>query len=169
MTRDDFWEFIDAVRSVAMFDRRRLPGALHDELAELDEDELREFIRHFDDVRTEANRRELWAAAWVAGGGADEQDFSHFRDWLITLGREAFEDALHHPECILNHADASELRDPFDPHIEETIREVYEQATGETELSSDRSPPREPTGREWQPADLPRRFPKLWQFYNSDE
>ena len=168
MTREEFWELIDAARSVAMFDRARLPGALGDELAAMEEDELFAFVRHFEDLRAESFRQDLLAAAWIAGGGASDEDFSDFRDWLITLGREAFEDALHDPQRILDHAEPADLRDPFDAEVAPVIYDVYEALTGTRELPADARRPRPAhrAGRPWKPEDLPRRFPKLWRFYS---
>jgi hypothetical protein len=168
MTREEFWELIDGARAVAMFDRARVPGALRDELAAMDEDELLAFIRHFEDLRTESFRQDLFAAAWIAGGGASDDDFSDFRDWLITLGREAFEDALHDPQRILDHAEPADLRDPFDAEVGAAIYDAYEAAAGSREPLADarRPQPAHPAGRPWKPEDLPRRFPKLWRAYN---
>lgn len=168
VTREDFWELIDSARSAAMFDRARLPEALRAELAETDADELLAFIRHFHDLRIEAFRHELWAAAWIAGGGASDDDFSDFRDWLITLGREAFEDALHDPQRILDHAEPADLRIPFDGDVAAAMYDAYEAATGTRELPLEmrRPQPARPAGHEWKPEDLPRRFPQLWRAYN---
>ena len=169
MTREAFWEHIDAARSAAMFDRARLPEALRDELAEMAEDELLAFLRHFHDARGEAFRHELWAAAWIAGGGATEEDFSDFRDWLITLGREAFEDALRDPQRLLDHAEPAELEDPFDAEVATVMAEVYEDVTGDAwppPAKVLRPHPAHPAGRAWTPKELPRRFPKLWRAYN---
>jgi hypothetical protein len=168
VTREEFWELIDAARSVAMFDRARLPGALRDELSEMDEDELFAFVRHFEDLRAESFRQELFAAAWIAGGGASDDDFSDFRDWLITLGRGAFEDALRDPQRILAHAEPADWRDPFDAAVAAAVYDVLEDATGTRELPPNvlRPQPTHPAGRAWTPAELPRRFPKLWRTFN---
>ena len=166
MTREEFWELIDAVRSAAMFDRGALPDALREELLGQDEEAVLEFARHFHDLRIEAYRQELWAAAWIAGGGASEEDFSDFRDWLVTLGREAFEAAVHHSEKILDHADPAELREPFDPDVGRVAAEVYEELTGEPIPTAALRPhPRHPGGRPWRPEDLARRYPKLAEHY----
>ena len=168
MTREEFWELIDSARSVSMFDRARLPGALYDELAEMDKDELLAFVRHFEDLRVESFRQDLFAAAWIAGGGASVDDFSDFRDWLISLGRESFEDALHDPQRILDHAEPADLRDPFDANVAAAIYDVLEELTGSRQPppSTLRPQPAHPAGRPWKPHDLPQRFPKLWKQYN---
>ena len=168
MTREEFWEVLDAAMSAAAFVRADLPAALRDELRERPEEDVLDFIRHFHDARIEAYRWELWGAAWIAGGGASEDDFGDFRDWLISLGREVFEDVLHHPERLLNHADPSELRDPFDAELRAAAFEVYAETTGSDELPKGeiRPHPAAPAGRQWKPEDLPRLFPRLWKFYN---
>ena len=167
MTRDEFWELIDTAQSEAAFDRRNLPAALREQLEVLDEDALLDSIRHFHELRIDAYRHELWAAAWILGGGASDEDFSDFRDWLITHGREAYEDALHDPERLLNHADPAELRDPFDPDVARVAPDLYTDLTGQPIPEGALRPhPAHPTGRPWKPEDLPRRFPKLWRSAN---
>ena len=168
MTREAFWEILDAAMSAAAFVRSALPGALRDELLEQSEEDVADFIRHFHDARVEAYRWELLGAAWIAGGGASEDDFGDFRDWLISLGRETFDDVLHHPERLLNHADPAELRDPFDADLRPAAFDVYAEMAGAEELPEGlvRPHPAAPAGRRWEPEDLPRLFPRLWRFYN---
>ena len=168
MNREAFWEVLDSAMSAAGYDRAKLPAALREELLGLDEDDVLEFARHFHEARVEAFRWELWAAAWVAGGGASEEDFSDFRDWLVSLGREAFDDALHDPQRLLDHADPAELREPFDSEIGRVAADAYAELTGEEELPSGllRPHPQAPAGRQWRPGELPRKSPKLWAFYN---
>jgi hypothetical protein len=168
MTRDEFWDILDAATSAAEFDRDRLPDAVRDELEELDEDALLAFIRHFHDLRLEAFTHELLAAAWIAGGGASDEDFSDFRDWLITRGRQPFEDTLRDPQRLLNHFDATELQDAFDPATRHVAVEVYSDLTGQADLPENtlRPTPPEPSGKPWEPEDLPRRFPRLWRALN---
>ena len=167
MTREAFWEVLDAAMAGAAFVRSALPDALRDELLGQSEEEVADFIRHFHDARVEAYRWELFGAAWIAGGGASEDDFGDFRDWLISLGREVFDDVLHHPERLLNHADPAELRDPFDPDVRGAAFDAYLELTGvDAPEQLIRPHPAAPAGRRWEPDDLPRLFPRLWKFYN---
>jgi hypothetical protein len=168
MTRDDFWDILDAAQSDAAFDRARLPDALRAQLEELDEDAVLAFVRHFDDLRHDAYRHEPWAAAWILGGGASDEDFSDFRDWLISQGRQPFDDALRDPERLLNHFDATELQDAFDPDIRQVATDLYTELTGQSDLPEGtvRPDPAQMGGRPWRPEDLPRRFPRLWRAFN---
>ena len=168
MIREHFWEILDGAMSAAAFDRAALPDALREELLGHSAGDVLAFLRHFHDVRAEAYRWELWGAAWVAGGGASEDDFGDFRDWLISLGREAFDDTLRHPDRLLDHADPAELRDPFDPDVRAAAFGAYAELTGADEPPGDafRPHPAAPAGRRWKPEDLPRLFPRLWRFYN---
>jgi hypothetical protein len=90
------------------------------------------------------------------------------RDWLITLGREPFEDALRDPQRILEHADPAELDDPFDAEVGKVAVDVYHDLTGGGEVPQGtlRPHPREPGGRPFKPEVLPRRFPRLWRAFN---
>jgi hypothetical protein len=170
MTREEFWEVIDSAQEAAMFVRAGLPESLRDQLMESPEEDVLDFIRHFHDCRIEAYRWEVWAVAWIAGGGASEEDFSDFRDWLITLGREAFDATLHDSESILDHADPVELQNPFDGDIGRVAFDVYRELTGASDVPEGalRPLPREPGGRKFEPEDLPRRFPELWRTFNAE-
>ena len=170
MTREEFWEILDAVMSAAGYDRSAVPGALREELLEQSEEEAADFLRHFHDARAEAYRWPLWGAAWIAGGGASEEDFGDFRVWLVSLGRETFDDVLHHPDRLINHADPAELRDPFDPDVRPAALQAYAELSGGEQLPGGLIAPHptSPAGRRWKTEDLPRLFPGLWKFYNPD-
>jgi hypothetical protein len=166
MTREDFWEILDAAQSAAEFDRAALPAALREQLEELDEEGVLAFVRHFHDLRADAYRHELWAAAWIAGGGASDEDFSDFRDWLIALGRQPYEHALRDVESLLDHA-PGDLADPFDPDVRHVAPDLFTELTGDpVPPDALRPDPPQPAGRPWKPEDLPRRFPKLWETFN---
>jgi hypothetical protein len=169
MTRDDFWEMIDAAQSEAEFDRARLPAALRAQLEDLDEDDVLDFVRHFHDLRLDAYRHELWAAAWIAGGGASDEDFSDFRDWLITQGREVYDDVLHDSERLAKYADPAESSGPFDADVRRVATDVYSDLSGQPDPPAGtlRPHPPEPNGRPWRPEDLPKRFPRLWRAFNA--
>ena len=52
------------------------------------------------DARGWANRWDLWAAAHLALGGASDDSFLDFRNWLISHGRETYERASADPASI---------------------------------------------------------------------
>jgi uncharacterized protein DUF4240 len=79
-------------------------------------------------------------------GAMDEEDFDYFMDWLISRGQDVFERALEDPQSL---ADA--------------VYAAYRNTHDDDLPVSWTGPDREagPAGEPWDPADLPRLFPRL--------
>jgi hypothetical protein len=52
------------------------------------------------DVLAASYRVDLWAAAYLIGGGASDDGFEYFRGWLIMQGRATFERAVDDPDSL---------------------------------------------------------------------
>jgi uncharacterized protein DUF4240 len=52
------------------------------------------------DLMTASYFNPLWAAAYVINGGCSDDGFDYFRGWLITQGREAFEQVVADPDSL---------------------------------------------------------------------
>jgi len=63
-------------------------------------DEGRSFHRHFDEREDRAYTWELWAAAYIVGGGCSDDAFSDFRATLISMGRQTFERVIADPQSL---------------------------------------------------------------------
>ncbi|HEY7423506.1 MAG TPA: DUF4240 domain-containing protein [Gemmataceae bacterium] len=116
MTKDRFWEIIEASR--VAFDpkdieasQRQQVGRLRELLEALPAEEVRSYAEHFaehmDEAYSEPNRivdmepmDGLWAVAFNMGGGCGHDSFDDFRSWLISMGRAAYEAALRDPETV---------------------------------------------------------------------
>jgi Protein of unknown function (DUF4240) len=83
---DDFWELIETARASAV-----AGGAFHEVLAELlaarTEQEILEYQDKFDQARQALYRWDVWAAAYLIGGGCSDDSFIDFRAGLIAQGR----------------------------------------------------------------------------------
>jgi hypothetical protein len=75
-------------------------GTLSAALEDLSDDEVRAFYRELRALRARANRWDLWAAAYLALGGASDDSFLDFRNWLISHGRETYERVLADPDSV---------------------------------------------------------------------
>ncbi|WP_037906258.1 DUF4240 domain-containing protein [Actinacidiphila yeochonensis] len=132
MDETEFWQIVDETRAAADGDPEDHADALVDRLAELDDPEaVLDFARHFETRFHRAHRWDVWAAADVMLGGADEEAFDFFRCWLIAQGRDVFEGALASPD------DLADLVPAFDPETDGDAEDVgyaadeaYEQLTG---------------------------------------
>ena len=157
MTKDAFWELIDAVNRESGGDMDRKCALLTEQLAALDAGELRAFIEHFDAANAAAFTWPLWGAAYVLHGGCSDDSFSDFRATLVSQGREVYEAALADPESL---ADLG-YRDE-----EEVCYEGFQYAwfdLAEEKLGGipDTDVPFPDMGEEWEEDDLDDLYPRL--------
>ena len=116
MDETEFWEIVDSTREAADGDPEDHADLLVERLAQLDPDAVLDFARHFETRFIRAFRWDLWGAADIMLGGADDESFDYFRCWLIGQGRHVFEGALHSPD------DLAFLVAEFDPEIDGDAR-----------------------------------------------
>lgn len=168
MDETEFWELVDSTREAADGDPEDHADLLVERLVRLDPDSVLDFARHFEARFNRAYRWDLWAAAAVLLGGADDDAFDYFRCWLIGRGREVFEGAVHDPDGL------AELLDDFDEELDGDAEELgyaadeaYEQLTGLVAPGLGLPPQaEEPEGTPLDPGDdaaLAARLPALWE------
>jgi hypothetical protein len=136
---------------------------LEAELRRLRLDEVQTFHRYFDECVDRAYTWELWAAAYIIGGGCSDDKFSDFRATLISMGRRTFERALADPESL---ADID-----YDAETARYEGYQYGPTTVERELGGAQRRvryqphPRKPSGKEWNEDDVAELYPKLAKKY----
>jgi hypothetical protein len=166
MDETEFWEIVDTTREEAGGDPEDHADLLVERLARLDPDSVVDFARHFETRFARAYRWDLWGAAEIMLGGADEESFDYFRCWLIGQGRYVFEGAVHAPD------DLADLVEHFDPRTDGDAEdlgyaadEAYEQLTGvrlpDLELPHQDTPAGEPLDLDDEQA-IAARLPRLW-------
>lgn len=137
MRLDDWWQVVEAARSTV--DDADDPEAVADEvrliLQERDPEEVAELAQPLGDLLSASYNWELWAAAYLINGGASDDGFEYFRGWLITQGREVFEQALDDPDSLAGRpAVRSAAEEGYDLECEDILHVVhaaYEDLTGE--------------------------------------
>ena len=100
MNVDTFWQLIDSTRRRSKGDQDEHINALTTALSELPEDEIVAFARIFNVFWARAYSWDLWAAAYIIGGGCSDDGFMDFRAWLISKGRRVYENALITPDSL---------------------------------------------------------------------
>lgn len=153
----DFWAIIDDTVARSGGDEDGQLELLRQALKQLGEEELRRFIGYYAAAHTRAYDWNLWGAAFLINGGASDDGFAYFRDWLISRGREVYEAALTDPDNLAGHCTPDEAE--FEDFRYVAIEEYTERTGGEPDYSFD--PTGEPAGAEFSEADLEERFPKL--------
>jgi hypothetical protein len=159
MTRDDFWNIVENVHRTAGGDMDKKCELLDAELRRLPLDEIRSFHAHFHQCHDRAYSWDLWAAAFIIGGGCGDDGFSDFRSTLISMGRDTFEQALANPEFL---ADID-----YDAEIAQFEGYQYVPTTVESDVGGGqlfprfRPHPAEPSGVPWDDDKVAERYPKL--------
>jgi Protein of unknown function (DUF4240) len=102
MDTDDFWELIETARASAVAGR-----AFHEVLADLlaarTEQEILEYQEKFDEAHQALYRWDVWAAAYLIGGGCSDDSFIDFRAGLIAQGRGWYQKAADSPDNLAEH------------------------------------------------------------------
>lgn len=164
MTLDQFWNIVEKVHRDSRGDMDKKCELLEAELRHLPLDEVRSFHRHFDECEDRAYSWELWAAAYIIGGGCSDDAFSDFRATLISMGRQTFERALADPQSL---ADID--YDAETAHYEgyQYVPTKVEEELGGGETSPRYAPaPAEPSGQSWDEDKVAELYPRLAEKYD---
>jgi hypothetical protein len=163
MTLDQFWSIVEKVHHTSQGDMDKKCELLEAELRRLPLEEVRSFHTHFYECEDRAYSWELWAAAFIIGGGCSDDAFSDFRSTLISMGRQTYERALADPQSL---ADLN-----YDAEIAHYEGYQYVPTTVETDLGGgqrfQRVPahPTEPSGTPWDENKVAELYPKLAEKY----
>lgn len=157
MIDPNFWRIIESTRTAAADGPDQQLAALDAALQRATEVQLRDFLASYAAAHQDAYRWDLWAAAYIINGGASDDGFAYFRDWLIAQGEATYEAALANPESLVGKAV------PYETEFEDfryVATEQYEKRFGaEPEVFFD--PPGEPAGEPFDEDTLNQRLPKL--------
>lgn len=162
-----FWELIEHSHSAAAGDPDRQVDILCSAVARLDEDKMVQFLQLHTYYYHRAFRWDLWAAAYIMGGGCGDDSFMDVRNWLISLGRRAYEAVLQDVERLADYVVDGEEPQSDGAAFVGFEAKVWRLKTGD-EHYDPRWPrpshPREPVGSKWKDdAELATRYPKLWK------
>ncbi|MCI3272277.1 DUF4240 domain-containing protein [Streptomyces cylindrosporus] len=102
MTTDDFWHLVETARNHTTPDRP-FDQALVELLSRRTRREILEYQECFDELREALYRWDVWAAAYLIGGGCSDDSFMDFRAGLIAQGREWYERAAAAPDSLAEH------------------------------------------------------------------
>jgi hypothetical protein len=178
---NSFWELVADTRAEALEAEpasvvEEHVGTLTAALEELSDDEVRAFHRELRAVRAHANRWDLWAAAYVALGGASDDSFLDFRNWLISLGRETYERVLADPDSVADLSWDEEENDfgAAEEWASAPLEVLEERGFDEEELDPDEDEVDDefgdPTGEPFPEDDdewFAARLPRLWAKYGA--
>ena len=122
-----------------------------------DEDRIA-FAKTYFAKQNEAYDWKIWGAAYLINGGASDDGFEYFLDWLISEGQEVFEGTLREPAYLIDRAPLYEAEN------EDFFITVLDQLNLDPSGFDDLDMKFEPSGQRWEEDDLPTRFPRLYQW-----
>ncbi|WP_461026646.1 DUF4240 domain-containing protein [Streptomyces sparsus] len=103
MDIDRFWQLIGSAQASATTTGEPLDEVLVSVLADRPPQEILAYAARFDEVCDGLYRWDVWAAAYLIGGGCSDDSFTDFRAGLIALGREWYERTAAEPDDLAEH------------------------------------------------------------------
>jgi hypothetical protein len=105
----EFWAVVDAARLAAATlpgdPREAVATALTDRLAATSKQTILEYQERFDQLHDALYRWDVWAAAYLIGGGCSDDSFIDFRAGVIAQGRDWYERTVLDPDTLAEHSD----------------------------------------------------------------
>ncbi|MFF8607202.1 DUF4240 domain-containing protein [Streptomyces sp. NPDC015346] len=132
----EFWGVIETARSAVTADKV-FAEALVDGLATRTKGDILSYQERFDEVHGAVYRWDVWAAAYLIGGGCSDDSFMDFRAGLIALGRDWYEKAAACPDSLAGHpvvidaARAGHDEAVFDEDANYAASDAFERLTGD--------------------------------------
>jgi hypothetical protein len=99
MDTEAFWRVLDTAED----SDKPLHVAVLDHLSALPAEEILAFDDRFSCLRNAVYRWDVWAAAYLIGGGCSDDRFSDFTAGLVALGRDWYERAAACPDTLAEH------------------------------------------------------------------
>lgn len=125
----------------------------------------------YDAKRAAAYSWDLWGAAFVIHGGASDDGFDYFRNWLISRGRRVYEAALADPDSLSATIPAGTSEAAEFEGFGYVAMALWAERTGSdpARMPVGAAQPSEPAGKQWSedPAALAARYPKLWKRFGN--
>lgn len=169
MDKKAFWEIIENSRSVLSSsdpdgNLERQAEAIKQRLSDLSEEEVLSFANIFYALKQDLYTWALWGAAYVIGGGCSDDGFADFRNWIISLGKDAYDLARKSPDDLGPVSSHPSVEDVFFEELAYIAEEVFEEQF-DKELDVAIPYSSEPKGEEWDEDAVDSLYPKLAKLY----
>jgi hypothetical protein len=131
MGEDRYWRLIADSLDYAEDDQEAQLAFLRRELAGLAPEEIVGFRLRTDKLLYDTYTSEMWCAGWIMNGGCSDDSFEYFRLWVISRGREVYENARRDPDSLISVADTPVPEGLFDlESLWYVANDAFEQKTG---------------------------------------
>jgi Protein of unknown function (DUF4240) len=162
LTEGDFWRLIAETRSAAGNDTAEQSQLLEQRLTQLSPQAIVDFAQIRRGLDERAYTWDLWGAADVIEDGCSDDCFRHFRGYVISLGQEAYENALRDPDSLATVVQDDQTADW--ESADDVAPQAYAATTGSQLPVSEFDPAGDPPGTPFDENDqaaLAARYPQL--------
>ena len=98
---DVFWEIIEKSLKNTNDEDAQL-AFLRDEIGKLTLKEIIGFRIQTDALLYDTYNSEMWCAGYIMNGGCSDDAFEYFRNWVISRGKEVYNNAKANPDSLIN-------------------------------------------------------------------
>nr|WP_294793604.1 DUF4240 domain-containing protein [uncultured Mucilaginibacter sp.] len=177
LDENEFWKIIDYSYNAAKGNLDLQNQIVTQKLSDYAPEEIINFEIILCKKLIEANDFKILAANKIIDSYVSDDGFLYFRLWLISLGRETFEQTLKSPDHLATVVGKGVLPE-FEPLLYVSTQ-AYKNKTGKQQ--EDNTFPRDVafgkglnydvggapmTGKNWKEGELPTLYPKLWEKFN---
>lgn len=129
LDEDLYWDIV--ARSLEnSSDEEEQEEFLIDEIGKLTPKEMVGFRLRTDELLYKSYTSEMWCAGYIMNGGASDDGFEYFRNWVISRGRDVYYKAKENPDSLI-----TEVSDDIEFYEFETFwyvaLEAFQQQTDE--------------------------------------
>ncbi len=114
MDEDRYWALVADSLRAASDDQGEQASYLAAALGELEPKDIIGFRLRTDRLLHDTYNSKMWCAGYVMNGGCSDDGFEYFRLWVISRGREVYENAKVDPDSLIAVADTEVPEGLFD-------------------------------------------------------
>jgi hypothetical protein len=131
MDEDRFWKLIADSFAASGEDQNAQLAFLRHELAKLPPKDIVGFRLRTDKLLYDTYNPTMWCAGYVMNGGCSDDMFEYFRLWVISRGREIYENAKSNPDSLIAVAEVDVPEGLFDfESFWYVANDAFKQTTG---------------------------------------
>lgn len=179
MDEDRYWKIVEDSLRAAGDDQDEQLSYLTAALGELDPKDIIGFRLRTDKLLYDTYNSKMWCAGYIMNGGCSDDMFEYFRLWVISRGREVYENAKADPDSLIAVADVEVPEEIFDfesfwyvannAFEKKTGKDLYEFISDDFKFGEGNYPQFEFDWQEEDPESMKALCPKLFEKFESDK
>jgi hypothetical protein len=131
LDEDRYWKLVEDSLRASGYDQDDQASYLTAALGEFEPKDIIGFRLRTDKLLYDTYNSKMWCAGYIMNGGCSDDGFEYFRLWVISRGREVYENAKADPDSLIAVADVEVPEGVFDfEQFQYVADEAFEKKTG---------------------------------------